>query len=90
MARGRADINIEVKPELKPKKEEESEKVKKKSDEMSFQRLTQIPKRFSALPVVTDMLVYKKKNGLSETDRVFIINGCYPDIRKALIKRSIY
>lgn len=88
--RGRTEVNIEAKPEPKGKKEEESEKVKKKSDEMSFQRLTQIPKRFSALPVVTDMLVYKKKNGLSETDKVFIINGCYPDIRKALIKRSIY
>jgi hypothetical protein len=81
-----------LKEEMKGKKDEEEkkeiEKKQKKSDEQSFQRLTQMPKRFSNVPIVTDMIVFKKKNGLSENDRVFIINGCYPDIRKALLKRS--
>jgi hypothetical protein len=68
--------------------EEDDKKKTRKSDEQSFQRLISVPKRFSGCPVITDMSIFKKKNNLSESDRVFIINGCYPDIKKALIKRS--
>lgn len=77
----------------KPKKEEnlleiDDKKKNKRSDDQCFQRLIQQPKRFSGVPIITDMGVFKKKNSLSEKDKIFIINGCYPDIRKALIKRS--
>lgn len=79
----------EEKISLRPRREEEQDsKKQKKSDEQTFQRLTQMPKRFSGVPIVTDMSVFKKKNGLTDIDKIFIINGCYPDIRKALIKRS--
>jgi len=85
---------VRVKEELvKVKKEEveekKEEKKSKRSDELSFQRLTQMPKRFSGMPIVTDMGIFRKKNSLTDKDKVFIINGCYPDIRKALLKRSI-
>ena len=89
---------IRVKEEEKPiakiiKKEEipvekDEKKFVKKSDEQSFQRLTQQPKRFAGTPIITDMSVFKKKNNLTEKDKVFIINGCYPDIKKALLRRS--
>lgn len=86
-------VKKEENEEKKVKKEEnedkKDEKRGKKSDELSFQRLTQMPKRFSGVPIVTDMAIFKKKNGLGDKDKVFIINGCYPDIRKALLKRSI-
>lgn len=38
--------------------------------------------------VITDMAQYKKRHKLSENDKVFIICGCYPDIRKGLIARG--
>ena len=71
-----------------PTAEMDDKKKTKRSDEESFQRLIQQPKRFTGMPIITDMGVFKKKNSLSDKDRIFIINGCYPDIRKALLKRS--
>lgn len=85
-ARVKEEVSKVKKEEVEEKREE---KKAKKSDELSFQRLTQMPKRFSGVPIVTDMSIFRKKNGLNEKDKVFIINGCYPDIRKALVKRSI-
>ena len=86
-------LTLKAKDEEKPIKKEENidfddKKKGKKSDEQSFQRLIQPPKRFSGIPIITDMSVFKKKNNLSEKDKIFIINGCYPDIKRALIKRS--
>ncbi|OMJ90248.1 hypothetical protein SteCoe_7452 [Stentor coeruleus] len=37
---------------------------------------------------ITDMNLFKKRHKLKESDKVFIIVGCYPDIRKALQARG--
>lgn len=60
---------------------------KKKLDERHMERLAKNPKR-SHMPVITDMAVFRKKHKLSDKDKVFIICGGYPDIRKALKRRG--
>ena len=39
-------------------------------------------------PMITDFVQWKKRNRVGEKDRVFIVMGGYPDIRKALKRRS--
>jgi len=39
-------------------------------------------------PNITDLALWKKKYKLDEKTRVFICNGGYPDIKKALKKRG--
>lgn len=39
-------------------------------------------------PMITDFVQWKKRNRVGEKDKVFIVMGGYPDIRKALKKRS--
>jgi hypothetical protein len=63
-------------------------KKTKKSDESALRRLSQAPKRWNA-PLITDLSVFRKKYKLSEKDKIFIVIGGYPDIRRALLNRSI-
>jgi tubulin monoglycylase TTLL3/8 len=58
---------------------EEGEIQRKKSE-----KLLTHPKKI----IITDMALYKKRNKLTENDKVFIIYGCYPDIRKALLAKG--
>lgn len=39
-------------------------------------------------PMITDFAQWKKRNRVAEKDRVFIVMGGYPDMRKALKRRS--
>jgi len=39
-------------------------------------------------PMITDFAQWKKRNRVAEKDRVFIVMGGYPDIRKAFKRRS--
>jgi hypothetical protein len=59
----------------------------KKSDESALKRLSQAPKRWSAHSI-TDLAQFRKKYKLSEKDKIFIVLGGYPDIRRALLARS--
>ena len=40
--------------------------------------------------LITDINLYKKRHKLKESDKIFIIVGCYPDIRKALKLRGVW
>ena len=59
--------------------QEEGEIQRKKSE-----KLLTHPKKI----LITDMALYKKRHKLTENDKIFIIYGCYPDIRKALLARG--
>jgi hypothetical protein len=61
--------------------------IKKKSNERVMERLVKVPRRID-MPVITDIAVFRKKNKLSDKDKIFIIAGGYPDIRKALARRG--
>jgi hypothetical protein len=84
-----------TKEEIKEEPEESSDdsegqaapRKTKKTDENALRRLSQAPKRWSA-PVITDLAVFRKKNKLTERDKIFIVVGGYPDIRRALLNRS--
>lgn len=52
---------------------------RKKSD-----KILSHPKKIS----ITDINLYKKRYKLKDSDKIFIIVGCYPDIRKALKLRE--
>ena len=60
---------------------EEGEIQRKKSE-----KLLSHPKRI----LITDITLYKKRYKLKESDKIFIIVGCYPDIRKALKLRGCW
>lgn len=74
--------------ELSDSSESPIVKKVKKTDENTIRRLAQAPKRWTA-PIITDPLIFRKKYKLTEKDKVFIIMGGYPAMRKALLKRSI-
>ena len=63
-------------------------KKPKKTDESALRRLSQAPRRWNA-PLITDVAIFRKKYKLSEKDKIFIVIGGYPDIKHALLKRSI-
>ena len=63
-------------------------KKPKKLDENAMKRLSQAPKRWNA-PIITDITVFRKKYKLTEKDKIFIILGGYPAMRRALLHRSI-
>lgn len=69
-------------PETAPKKP-------KKSDEAALKRLSQAPKRWNS-HTITDLTQFRKKYKLTEKDKIFIVIGGYPDIRRALLNRSTF
>ncbi|CAG9316971.1 TTLL8_3 [Blepharisma stoltei] len=78
--------NVVSKEEL-PAPQQSPVKKPKKSDEKILQRLVQVPKRWPGC-TITDISIFRKKYKLSEKDKIFVINGTYPDIRKALLDRD--
>lgn len=46
------------------------------------------PKKLRSYPFITDLKIWKKKQRLDDSVRVFIIMGGYPDLKKALLKRG--
>jgi len=59
----------------------------KKSDDGALKRLSQAPKRWNT-HTITDIAQFRKKYKLSEKDKIFIVMGGYPDMRRALLSRS--
>ncbi len=45
-------------------------------------------KKLRSFPHCTDYSEWKKKNRLEQTDKVFIITGGYPDLKRALKQRG--
>lgn len=78
----------EVKEESESSDEPESAPVKvKKTDESALKRLSQAPKRWNT-HTITDLAQFRKKYKLTEKDKIFIVLGGYPDMRRALLNRS--
>jgi lipopolysaccharide biosynthesis regulator YciM len=69
--------------------EEEEQPVKKtrKPDDKVLKRLTQHIKKVSG-PVITDWGQFRKRYKLDPSTKVFIINGQYQDVKKALKRRG--
>ena len=74
-----AKLKIALRDAILAKAHDESEITKKKSE-----KLLSHPKKI----LLTDISLYKKRYKLKESDKIFIIVGCYPDIRKALKLRG--
>ena len=72
-------LRLALKEAILGRNHEETEIQKKKSE-----KLLSHPKKI----LITDIAFYKKRYRLKETDKIFIIVGCYPDIRKALKLRG--
>jgi hypothetical protein len=72
-----------------PERSEPDEEIvakRKTVDKEALQKLAQ--HRRNNAPMITDFALWKKRNRVSEHDRVFIIMGGYQDIRKALLSRG--
>mmetsp|Transcript_26660 Transcript_26660/g.19984 ORF Transcript_26660/g.19984 Transcript_26660/m.19984 type:complete len:108 (+) Transcript_26660:387-710(+) len=69
--------------------EEQKKKKKKKQKENPVDSFLERnnPKR-TVFPNITDIGIWKKKNKVEETTKVFICKGGYPDIKKALKRRG--
>lgn len=72
-------LRLALKEAVLGKTQDEGEIERKKSE-----KLLSHTKKIT----ITDMNIFKKKHKLLDTDKVFIIVGCYPDIRKALKSRG--
>lgn len=68
-----------LKEAILSKNSEDPDMQKKKSEKQLSH-----PKKI----LITDVAQYKKRHKLSENDKIFIICGCYPDIRRGLIARG--
>jgi len=72
-----------------PERSEPDEELiakRKTVDKEALQKLAQ--HRRNNAPMITDFALWKKRNRVGERDRVFIIMGGYPDIRRALLSRG--
>jgi len=72
------------KPE--PQSDPEPPKIQRKVDEEAIKRLSSCPKKTEL--VITDRAKFLKRYKLSPDDKIFIIIGGYPAIRKALEERG--
>ena len=66
--------------------DEEIVAKRKTVDKDALQKLAQ--HRRNNAPMITDFAQWKKRNRVGENDRVFIVKGGYPDIKRALLSRG--
>jgi hypothetical protein len=64
-------------------------RISRREEAGIVKRLSNAPRRFTG-PIITDFDLWKKKHKLTPEDRVFIISGGYPILRKALLSRGWY
>ena len=72
-----------------PERSEADEELvakRKTIDKEALQKLAQ--HRRNNAPMITDFAQWKKRNRVGEREKVFLIMGGYPDIRKALLRRG--